>query len=86
MRELTFEEMNEVAGGVNPVIAGAIAWAVSKTLDYAWDNRAAILNTMLQGFEGMAQGIATTNMVYEAMFLSTVNSNSSNASNIFYIR
>jgi len=38
MSELTFEEMDQVAGG-NIFVAAAVGWAVGKALDYLWDNK-----------------------------------------------
>ena len=37
MRELTFEEMDQVAGG-NQIAGAIIAWLVNKTLNYASAN------------------------------------------------
>ena len=37
MRELTFEEMDQVAGG-NPFISAAVGWLVNKALNYASAN------------------------------------------------
>jgi len=49
MRELTFEEMDQVAGGdLISAIGGAIAgWAVNKALNYMWDNGGAYINYLL---------------------------------------
>jgi len=47
MRELTFEEMDQVAGG-NNVVGGIIGWLVGKVLDYAWDNKEAYFNYLIQ--------------------------------------
>jgi len=38
MCELTFEEMDQVAGGMNPFLEGALGWALGKALDYLWNN------------------------------------------------
>ena len=38
MRELTFEEMDQVAGG-NPVLDAVITWLVEKALGYIWENK-----------------------------------------------
>jgi len=52
MRELTFEEMDQVAGGVvDPIsimLAAAITWGTTKLLDYAWANKAAYANYLIQ--------------------------------------
>ncbi|MDR0310267.1 MAG: hypothetical protein LBJ21_01655 [Acidobacteriota bacterium] len=70
MRELTFEEMDQIGGGGNSVTDGIIRWAVGKVLDLTWNNREAILSHMLAGFAGMAQGIAADAALMEYMFFS----------------
>ena len=47
MRELTFEEMEQVAGGsiVGKVIEFVLEWIATKTMDCIWDNREAIWNS-----------------------------------------
>jgi len=52
MRELTFEEMDQAAGGaIDPVgiiIGAALTWATYKLLDYAWANKEAYYNYLIQ--------------------------------------
>jgi hypothetical protein len=43
MEELSFTEIEQV-NGAGDVKAGIYGWVVSKILDYAWDNRAAIVS------------------------------------------
>jgi hypothetical protein len=47
MRELTFEEMDHVAGG--NILLGAIAgWVIGKALDYAWDHKEEYWEALMQ--------------------------------------
>ena len=51
MRELTFEEMNQVAGGGgiwDKVVDVAIKWVTTKGLDYAYNNAGAYVDYLVE--------------------------------------
>jgi len=46
MRELTFDEMDNVSGG-NVLIDVAIRWGAVKLLDFIWDNKEAYIEALI---------------------------------------
>ena len=70
MRELTFEEMNEVAGGGGGVGIGGIilGWAVGKVIDLAWEYRMEIMGVIAYC---TTQRLLAEQAHYEMLYYST---------------
>ena len=47
MRELTFEEMEQVGGG-SAVKDKIIGWFINKTLDFIWENKEAYWDALIK--------------------------------------
>ncbi|MDR0310266.1 MAG: hypothetical protein LBJ21_01650 [Acidobacteriota bacterium] len=47
MRELTFEEVDQIGGG-NPVLKELLKWAVAAVADYVWDNKDPYIDTLIR--------------------------------------
>ena len=63
MEELSFTEIEQV-NGAGDVKSGIYGWLISKVLDYAWDNRAAIASAYQAGLPSYAPIYAVSPQYY----------------------